>query len=167
MTLIAGNHETPKRRKKKRDSRDILLIVLTVITVISVLVAIWAVAARNKDTPPENTSEVTEPVEKLTDTIDLPQFGSLLLKAGSTQQTLTFDNPPQNFAQFRVAIVLDGETLWESDLIKPGETSDPVVLSHPLEVGKYDARLIYNCFTDDEEQRQLNGADSPVVLNVK
>lgn len=73
--------------------------------------------------------------EPLTDQIALPQFAWINLAADTTQQKQTFENPSQNFAQFQVSLVLDGETLWESELLKPGETSAPVVLTRPLEAG--------------------------------
>ena len=80
---------------------------------------------------------------------------------------MTFDNPQRNFAYFRVSLVLDGETLWESDLLAPGETSKPVVLSKPLAAGEYEVTLGYACFADKEEKSPLNGAASPMKLLVE
>lgn len=164
---------TPGRRRRKRNGRDILLIVFAVIAIVSALVAVWAVSTRNHDAPAGNeiqsTGETTEPVEKLTDTIDIPQFGWLNLKADTTEQTLTFDNPPQNFAQFRISILLDdGTVLWNSELVPPGETSAPVTLLQPLSAGEYEnAILKYECFRMDEAQTPLNGAENRLTLKVK
>ncbi len=147
-----------------------MLIVFAVIAVVAVIVAVWAIATRN-DGPPGNEAqspeETMEPIEKLTDTIALPQFAWLYLKADTIEQTLTFDNPPQNYVQLRVSIVLDDETLWESELLKPGESSGPVVLTRPLKTGEYGANLVYTCFTNDEEMNSLNGANSPITLKVQ
>ena len=80
---------------------------------------------------------------------------------------MIFDNPQRNFAHFRVSLVLDGETLWESELLAPGETSKPVVLSKPLAAGEYQIELCYACFSDAEGTQTLNGARSPVRLVVE
>ena len=157
-------------KEGQKDPRNTLLIVLAVIAILAILVAVWAIRTRNENAPPMQDSELSEttaePVEPLTNQIALPQFAWIYLAADTTQQTQTFQNPPQNFAQFRVSIVLDGDTLWESELLKPGETSAPVVLSRPLEAGEYEANLVYVCFTDDDSMSQLNGANSPITLKV-
>ena len=147
-----------------------MMILLAVIAVAAIAVAVWAITSRDHGSSPPteqtSTEEASTP-EPLTDTIALPQFAWLNLKADTTEQTLTFDNPSQNFAAFRVSIVLDGETLWESELLRPGDTSAPVVLSRSLSAGEYEASLVYTCFTNDEAQSPLNGANSPILLKVK
>ena len=67
---------------------------------------------------------------------------------------------------FRVSLVLDDVTLWESELLAPGETSAPVRLIEPLPAGEYEVLLCYACFSDETEQNALNGARSPVRLIV-
>ena len=155
------------KSKKKPNGKDVLLILLALIALCAVLVAIWALSTRNREKPAEGAEANAEPVEKLTETIALPQFPFLNLIADTREQTLTFDNPSQNFAAFRVSIALDGETLWESEALSPGETSASVILSRALAPGEYQANLIYTCFTDDDAQSPLNGANSPIILKVK
>lgn len=172
----AGGQETGANteNRKKPDHRDVMLAVLAVITAAAVIVAVWAVLTRNRHAAESQNEEtrgttiVTAPTAAptLTDQIALPQFAYIYLTANETVQTQTFGNPPQNFAQFKVSLTLDGETLWESELLKPGETSEPVVLSLPLEAGEYEARLVYACYTNDGAMSPLNGADSPVTLKV-
>ena len=158
------NHET-----KKRDPRNVLIIVLIIVAVAAIALAVWALTTRQAAEPerPRLTPKPTPTEEPLTKTIALPQFAWLNLKADTTEQTLTFDNPQRNFAHFRVSLVLDGETLWESELLAPGETSKPVVLSKPLAAGEYQVELCYACFADAEETSPLNGARSPVRLAVE
>ena len=172
MKAIAGNHVAPKKRRQKRDSRDILLIVLAVITVAAVIIAVWAVATRNRDGPdndPQNSSETMEPVEKLTDGIDLPGYGALNFKADVLEQDVRIPNPPQNFCWIRASIFLeDGTVLWTSELIAPGESSDPIVFTTPLAAGEYkNATLQYECFRMDEALTPLNGATTNLTLKVK
>ena len=165
-----GEH-IPYAKENRKDPRNVLLIVFAVIAIVAILVAVWAIVTRNKDAPlvqeTEQAEHTEEPVEILNGQIALPQFAWIYLAADTTQQTQTFQNPPQNFAQFRVSIILDGETLWESELLKPGETSAPVVLSRPLEAGEYEANLVYVCFTNDDAMSQLNGANSTITLKVQ
>ena len=156
-----------EKKQKERDWRDKLIVILIFVTLLSVSVAVWAVISKgNSQLPLTTSAQTNENPEKLTDSIALPQFAWLTFTARTKKQTLTFTNPEQNFARFRVSIVLDGETLWQSELLRPGETSEAVVLSRALSTGEYEARLVYECFTNDEAQNPLNGADSPVTLKV-
>lgn len=162
-----------KKRKRKRDGRDILLIVFAVITVVAVIVAVWAIAARGRDAPPGNETQspeaTAEPVEKLTDGIDLPGYGALSFKADTLEQEVRIPNPPQNFCYIRASLILeDGTVLWTSELIAPGEKSDPIVFSTPLAAGEYkNAVLKYECFRMDEALTPLNGATTNLTLKVK
>lgn len=171
---MGERQNTSGEGERKRDYRNVLLVVFAAIAAVSVGVAIWAVSSNNvtqgnTDVPgsegPES-SLASEPAEPLTDQIALPQFAWLYLVAGQTEQELTFTNPEQNFAWLKVSLLLDGKTLWESALLKPGETSEAVMLSRPLDVGNYEAHLTYSCYADGGGQSPLNGADSPVTLKV-
>ena len=156
-----------EKKQKERDGRDKLIVILLFITLLSVSVAVWAVISKgNSQLPLTTSAQTNENPEKLTDSIALPQFAWLTFTARTKKQTLTFTNPEQNFARFRVSIVLDGETLWQSELLRPGETSEAVVLSRALSAGEYEARLVYECFTNDEAKNPLNGADSPITIKV-
>ena len=152
----------------KTDPRNVAIIILAVVSMCALVLAAWALAGLGQagsisEFAPEEVSEE----EKLTDRIALPQFAWLNLKAGSKEQSLTFDNPSINYAYFRVSLVMDGETLWESELLAPGKTSKPVELSKPLAAGEYDVTLCYSCFSDKREKNALNGAASPMKLKVE
>ena len=158
-----------ENEKKKRDPRNAIMIVLIIVAAAAIAVAVWALSTRSAAPAPAPrlTPKPTPTEEPLTKTIALPQFAWLNLKADTTEQTLTFDNPQRNFAHFRVSLVLDGETLWESEMLAPGKTSKPVTLSRPLAAGEYQIELCYACFADAEETSPLNGARSPVRLVVE
>jgi len=165
---LSGQHETHGRRAR-RNSTSPVTIVLAVLLVIALAVIAWLLIKDGTAKPPDNPqTEQTEPVEKLTDSIDIPGFGELHFKAGQTEQNMTVPNPPQNFCWFKVSLVLeDGTILWTSDLIAPGEESEPIVLSTPLERGIYkNAMLKYQCFADEAEQKALNGAETKLTLKV-
>ena len=101
--------------------------------------------------------------------IDLPGYGALNFKADVLEQEVIIPNPPQNFCWIRASIILeDGTVLWTSELIAPGESSDPIVFTTPLAAGEYkNAILKYECFRMDEALTPLNGATTNLTLKVK
>lgn len=155
-----------KNAMKNTDTRDVIVILLAAVTLCSLCLALLSLFRRGNGGADFTPVPVSEE-EKLTDRIALPQFAYLNLAADSTAQTLTFDNPSINYAYFRVSLVMDGETLWESELLAPGKTSKPVKLSRPLSAGEYDVTLCYACFADRREKEPLNGAASPMKLKVE
>ena len=166
---MSGQHETHGRRVRRRSASP-ATVILAVLLVIALGVIAWLLIKGGVNKPPDNPQiEQTEPVEKLTDSIDIPGFGELHFKAGQTEQNMTVPNPPQNFCWFKVSLVLeDGTVLWTSDLIAPGEESEQVVLNEPLEKGEYEnAMLKYQCFADEAEQKALNGAETKLTIIVK
>lgn len=154
----------------KWSGKDTLLLILIIITILSVSAVIWTLGNYSEKTPePEPSESTPEPVEKLTDGIDLPGYQWIPLSSGKLEQEQTFPNPPQNFCWIRVSLLLeDGTVLWTSELIAPGESSDPVVLSQPLEPGEYkNAVLKYECFRMDDALSPLNGGEIHLTLKVK
>lgn len=168
---IVVKRTAPEGRRKKWGGKDILLIVLALVMVAAVTVAIWAVKTRSPAAPPDKQGqeETAEPVEKLTDAIELPGYDWIPLKAGTLEQEQTFPNPPQNFCWIKVSLELeDGTNLWTSELVAPGESSAPVVLSQTLEPGEYkNAVLKYECFRMDDALSPLNGGEVHLTLRVK
>ncbi|MCD7981402.1 MAG: tRNA (uracil-5-)-methyltransferase [Clostridiales bacterium] len=114
------------------------------------------------------TGEQETDVEKNEDTIDIPGYGSLTLKAGETEQSVNFYNPEQNTCYFRMTLLLsDGTQLWQSGLIEPGQGLYEITLEQGLEAGEYeDAVLKYECFAMDDDRTPLNGSEIKLTLNV-
>lgn len=106
--------------------------------------------------------------QKNTDTIDIPGFDVMNLKAGEKAQKVNLHNPEQNTCYFKMSLYLpDGEKLWESGLVEPGKGLYDITLSEALEAGTYEnAVLKYECFTLDENQSPLNGAEIKITINV-
>lgn len=107
--------------------------------------------------------------KKNTDTIDIPGFGAINLKAGVAEQAVNLYNPPQNTCYFKMSLLLsDGTKLWESKLIAPGKAVYTITLNEALNAGVYEnATLKYDCFTMDEAQTPLNGSEIKLTLNVR
>ena len=106
--------------------------------------------------------------EKNTDTIDIPGYGSITLKADAAEQSVNLYNPEQNTCYFRMTLLLsDGTQLWQSGLIEPGKGIYDITLEQTLAAGTYeDAVLKYECFAMDDAQTPLNGSEIKLTLNV-
>ena len=60
---------------------------------------------------------------------------------------------------------LDGETIYTSDTLKPGDSIDQITLDKPLSAGQYDAMAVTNVYDDDGEVQFTHRV--PVTLNVQ
>lgn len=120
-------------------------------------------------TPVINSGNNPPTVEKNPDSIAIPGYEMLELRAGSKEQSLRMPNPPQNCCYFQISLYLeDGTLLWKSELIEPGATSKPIVLSKTLEKGTYPSAILrYSCYRMDETLSPLNGAETKLTLWVK
>lgn len=127
-------------------------------------------AAAELDTSAEDWTGEKETYtgEKNTDTIDIPGYGSITLKADDTEQTVNFYNPEQNTCYFRISLLLADRTqLWQSGLVEPGKGIYNITLEQALSAGAYeDAVLKYECFAMNDEQTPLNGSEIKLTLNV-
>ena len=97
--------------------------------------------------------------------ISIPGYESIDFKAGKKKQSSKFHNPENNSCYFVMTLIMDDETLWKSDYIKPGESINKIKLSRSLEAGEYSAKLKYECFTLNDKN-PLNGADITLMINV-
>ena len=139
---------------------------LAVILIIA-LVILFAPKPPSSTTGTQDSSNAT--VQKNPDSIAIPGYEILTLKADSTKQTICLPNPPQNCCYFKITLSLaDGTVLWQSDFISPGEASAAITLSKPLSKGTYTgAKLTYQCFQMNEDFTPLNGAETKLTLVVK
>lgn len=151
----------PTRRLSTKLVIVLLLICLLVIVLLYTCI----------QSPPvqESLSESETTMEKNPDSIAIPGYELLELKADSKEQMLSLPNPPQNMCYFEITLYLeDGTLLWKSEMIEPGKTSKPMVLTKNLKKGTYpNAVLRYACYRMDEELSPLNGAETKVTLWVK
>lgn len=106
--------------------------------------------------------------EKNTNTIDIPGFDQMNLKADATVQKVNLYNPEANTCYFKMSLYLfDGTKLWESKLVPPSKAIYEIKINKTLKEGKYkDAKLKYECFAMNEERTPLNGSEIKLTLNV-
>jgi len=149
-------------------------VIFPILTAIILLALLMIILLRSCDGAPSSNNEnvadsTTATVEKNTDSISIPGYEGLTLRADSKKQDLCLSNPAQNTCYFQIALFLeDGTLLWQSELIEPGKTSKPIILEKELEKGTYPkAVLHYSCFEMNKELTQLNGAEIKVTLRVK
>ena len=144
----------------------IIILVLVLTVVILLLKGCDSIPTIN---PNNDTVDTSANVKKNPDSIAIPGYEMLELKAGSKEQSLCMPNPPQNCCCFQIALYLeDGTLLWQSELVEPGTTSKPIVLTKALDKGMYpNAILRYSCYRMDEDLPPLNGAETKLTLRVK
>ena len=163
--MSKGRYEKPKPK------RFPWLLIVGTIALIAVLVLLILKGCNSAPLPNQGkgTDTTTAAIEKNPDSIAIPGYEMLEMKAGSKEQSLCMPNPPQNCCYFQIALYLeDGTLLWQSELIEPGTTSKPIVLTKALDKGMYpNAILRYSCYRMDESLTPLNGAETKLTLWVK
>lgn len=104
---------------------------------------------------------------EITENILVPGYSGAEMKAGDTTLKLRIGNPEENTCYLQATLQLeDGTVLYESGLLEPGTGFEQVELDQTLEAGTYEALVHYQGYSMDEEQSQLNGADSAFTLTV-
>ena len=97
--------------------------------------------------------------------ISIPGYESLEFNADKVKQSVDFYNPEENTCYFRISLVVDGNSIWTSDLIKPGDKISTIKLKEILDVGTYSAVLQYECFSL-KDKSPLNGSNIELTINV-
>lgn len=100
--------------------------------------------------------------------IRIPGFDMISFKAGEIEQKVNINNPEENNCYFMLTLSLpDGKVLWKSSLLEPGKGFYDIALNRKLEAGIYkDAHLRYDCYSYDDKQTPLNGADIKLTIKV-
>ena len=156
---------------KKRKNRLIPGWLSVAVFCSSIVVIIFALILISKNDMPSQQDNGTLSEEMViqnnSDSIAIPGYELLEFDADSRTQTLRLSNPAQNACFFQISLYLGETLLWKSDLIEPGKTSEPILLTQVLEKGTYtNAVLKYECFQMDGKT-PLNGAETKITLWVK
>ena len=156
------------RRNLNKNRRALVLALSCCLVLLVIIAALLHINERPRIAALED-SVTTSTVEKNPDSIAVPGYEILEVKAGTKKQSLCLPNPEQNMCYFQISLYLeDGTMLWQSDLIEPGKTSKPVVLTQVLDKGTYpNAVLRYSCYRMDDDLTPLNGAETKLTLRVK
>lgn len=157
--------KAPRHLKNGRRPKTTFLLSLLCVLLIGAAAALHYTGILEKPAPLENET-AAEPNEN---SIAIPGYEGITLKANVLKQDIAFNNPTQNTCYFVITLYLeDGTILWESDYIEPGSSSVPIVLTQELDSGTYpNAVLKYDCFKMNAEKTPLNGAETKLTLRVK
>ena len=110
--------------------------------------------------------EDTKELQDAYSSIVLAGYDRIKLRAGQKEQSVYFYNSEHNKCFLVFSLLLDGEELCRSGFLPPNTKIEQVTLSKSLAAGEYDnAILRYSCY-DLYTQRELNGADISVKLEV-
>lgn len=147
------------------------VVVLLLVLILLVGILIWLLLKPDPikaELPNGDEMNTSGEVNKNPDSIAIPGYEGISLKADTKQQTVGLSNPPQNTCYFKITLMLeDGTVLWQSDLIEPGEISEAIKLNQPLKKGSYPNSLLkYECFTMDDNLSPLNSAATKLTLRV-
>lgn len=154
-----------KHTSRKSTIQTIILVLL--ILLVGCLIA-WLLMRMGSSDMPLDAPTVEEEIVKNEDSIAIPGYEGLILKANSKKQEISLKNPAENTCYFVITLYLeDGTELWRSEWIKAGEVSKPIRLKRELEPGNYPALLKYDCYRMDKDKTPLNGAQMKLTLRVK
>ena len=96
--------------------------------------------------------------------IVIPGFDSLVFLSNQTKQKVNFFNPSENTCYFKMSLVVDNVTLWQSGNVAPGKGYYNITMRNTLQKGSYTAYLKIECFKED--LTRLNSADVQIKLEV-
>lgn len=162
-----GKYQAATERKRMP-----IVICIVAAVLLVVIVALMLIGRSKKvqaKLPNGETEQQSGVVEKNKDSISIPGYEGITLKADSKEQEIGFPNPAQNTCYFQITLMLEDETiLWQSGLVKPGEISEPIMLEKPLAAGTYPNSILkFDCYTMDGTMRALNGAATKMTIHVK
>lgn len=171
-----------KPQKNKKRKAIILEIALVIVLMGSTAVVAynWSDWFPNKrelisvNAPTVDTSSKNDETSRMTSNpnagtgTQIPGFDRIDFKAGKLTQTVSFINPEQNNCYFVISIVLpDGEEIYKSDMLLPGQILTEIDLNRKLTMAIYnDAQIKYSCFSLVDGKTPMNGAVTKVKLVV-
>jgi len=162
--IIKDNNSNSNQKLK------IIIILLLLITIVSLSATFYFIFLKdNSNSWIDNNGNYIQEVEKNPDSISIPGYESITLKANTKKQTIALQNPEKNLCLFVIKLYLeDGTLIYESDYIKPGKVSKQIILKQPLVEGVYPNSILeYSCFKMDSKKTPLNGAKTKLTLYVK
>lgn len=114
------------------------------------------------------TVETDEHNESHARSISIPGYDSIKLKADQAEQSVYLYNPERNDCYFIVMLIVDGNVVFASEPIYPGDELTEITLNQNLSAGIYDDVILrYSCYDMTDTTKELNGADVVIKLEVE
>lgn len=156
--------------ESQKNQKPVIILLTVAVVLLAAILVLTVNRTQKRQAKLPNGEEIQQsgPVEKKPDSIAIPGYEGITLKADSKEQEIGFPNPAQNTCYFQISLILeDGTTLWQSELVKPGEISKSITLNEPLAAGVYPNSLLkFDCYTMDGSMRSLNGAATKMTIHV-
>ena len=109
-----------------------------------------------------------EELEKSSDGISIPGWGSINISANETAVDVNLKNPDENEGKYDLAftITLDGENepIAETGLIPAGKSALKLKLAKPLEPGTYEATVLVQPYRVDDQSKTNNAEIKTVII---
>lgn len=155
-----------KHAVTKKSISTLLLKIILFITIVAgtILVINYFTNEDTKNTvddllglDPNATTEQKEESVESSPNIAIPGFEKLVFQSNSLTQDVSFENPEQNDVYFIISLSIDGESVYESQLIEPGKGIYSIELPTSYEVGDHTGKLSYETRSMiKREQSMLN-----------
>ena len=156
--------------ESQKNQKSVIILLTVAVVLLAAILVLTVNRPQKRQAKLPNGEEIQQsgPVEKKPDSIAIPGYEGINLKADTKEQEIGFPNPDQNTCYFQITLMLaDGTTLWQSELVKPGEVSEPITLNEALAAGVYPNSLLkFDCYTMDGNMRSLNGAATKLTIHV-
>ena len=161
------------------ESHRCLLPLLPILLALILLLALSFCGRTPERTPIEDTSswspvieddlgeDVTAASTQSGAQIQIAGFSSWHIPAGETKNLpITLKNPDGNPCYFSFSIILsDGETIYQSDMVPPGEAIKQITINRALSAGEYAATIHIDTNALDDG-RAMNKADLNLTITV-
>ena len=152
------------------------IIIAVFVLVFAAAAVIWAVTrpkeVTNYDAVFEEDQEKPENEGKeasLGKGRQIPGYKSIEIPAGTKEVSVELTNPEENQVYFQISFYLPetDETIYASDLIKPGQSLYEITLDKSMEAGEYPLTIRYATYSADEAMTPRNGAEVNCTLIVR
>ena len=169
-----------KTRRTQTMSKKYAVILIVILTAALCTAGVFAAvnSTDSKDTPADNTcgkktgfdenaGEYKAPGQK--PNIAIPGWESVTIPANKTDVSVDFFNPKANKGNYHMTFELrlaDGESLYQSGLVRAGEHIRKITLSRGLPAGTYDSYIHIQPYTADDALMETNNADMGLKLIV-
>ncbi|HJJ32747.1 MAG TPA: hypothetical protein O0Y10_04690 [Methanocorpusculum sp.] len=122
-----------------------------------------------KPTFDENAGAFQQQVVEAERGIAIPGWESISIPANQTEVIVDFRNPEANEGYYYMTFELrlaDGESLYQSGLVRAGDHIQRITLSRGLPAGTYDAVIHVQPYSADDNLVPKNNADMKIKLIV-
>lgn len=178
MGKRASPKKTSKAEQNKRD--NITSIIFLAAVVIGILVVILyntgvfdAFTRKGNIRVDMQTGKVVKELREFPDatpseSVDIPGYKLIELKANTKQQDTYLGNPANNKSYFKLSLILeDGTVIWQSDYLEPGVAFSHIELNQELEKGTYENATLHYDVYSVAGYTQENGSDIKLTIDVK